>query len=487
MSNSIVTATRPYRCIQRARFGAAAALFAGFCTLQMTGCDSTTPGNSATYSVGGSVSGLNGKLVLVNNDFDALSVAANGPFRFTLTSSGGSPYAVVLSAEPGSQVCTIANGSGVIANADITNVSVTCSTSGESPVYAFTGGANGSAPNSGLTEGTDGNYYGTTTYGGANNLGTIYRITPAGAQTVLYSFRGGASDGQYPASGLELGDDGVFYVTTTAGGAFGKGTFFRITQSGAGTLLYSFGGSGSGAEPQGLTLLDDGNFYGTTTSGGAHGLGTVFKITASGVHTVLYSFKPGTDGQLPAAGLSPSPGGQLYGVTFYGGANGVGTLYRINPDGTGYASLYSFGASAVDGSYPGVKLRQANGDLYGSTGGGGTAGFGTVFKYSPATGATTVIHSFAGAPTDPAYPSSRLRVGPDGNLYGVSYYGGYFDGGAFFRMTLAGDVTTLYSFSVGEGGLGPNSSLLLSASGEFYGTTVLGGPTNNGTIYKIRP
>jgi len=382
----------------------------------------------------------------------------------------------------------VTNGSGVITNANITNVNVACATGPEATLYPFSGGADGKYPDSGVTAGPDGNFYGTTSYGGAHNLGTVFKITPAGDHTVLHSFAGGAGDGQYPASGLELGNDGAFYVTTTAGGAFGGGTFFKITLDGVETLLYSFGGKGSGKTPQGLTLLDDGNFYGTTTSGGTNNLGTIYKITPAGEQTVLYSFKRGADGRNPAAGLSRSNDGHLYGVAYYGGTRNLGTIFRIAPDGTGYSTLHSFVGGTEDGQYPAVKLRDIDdGSLYGSTSAGGEGGLGTVFKFDPASGVTSVIHSFSDAPDDGNFPSSRLRLGNDGNLYGVTFYGGYFDLGTFFRITPAGVLTVLHSFSGGLDGQGPNSSLLIGEDGAFYGTTVSGGATSNGTIYKIRP
>jgi uncharacterized repeat protein (TIGR03803 family) len=461
-----------------------------FFTVQLTGCGgSSSSSSSAVYSVGGTVSGLSGSdLTLINNETDALSVSSNGPFTFTLTSSGGGTYSVRIATQPSGQVCTVTNGSGVIAHASITSVNVACATGPEATLYAFSGGTDGSYPDSGLTAARDGNFYGTTTYGGANNLGTVFKVTPEGVKTVLYSFSGGPGDGQYPASGLELGSDGAFYVTTTAGGAFGGGTFFRITLDGTETLLYSFGGNGSGATPQGLTLLDDGNFYGTTTAGGANNLGTVFKMTSAGAQTVLYSFATGADGQTPVAGLSKSSDGHLYGVTYYGGTDNLGTIFRIAPDGTGYATLHSFAGGATDGSYPGVKLRDVpDGRLYGSTGAGGANGLGTIFRYDPSSGIATVIHSFAGPPDDGEYPSCRLRIGNDGNLYGVTFLGGYFDLGTFFAITPAGVLTVLHSFSGGADGRSPNSSLLVTPDGEFYGTTITGGPTNNGTIYKISP
>jgi uncharacterized repeat protein (TIGR03803 family) len=462
-------------------------------TLQLTGCgggsSSSGGSNSASFSVGGTVSGLSGgSLILINNETDSLSVLANGAFKFTLTSSRKGVYSVHLATQPSGQVCTVANGSGVITKANITSINVACAAGPEETVHAFSGGTDGNYPDSGLTAGPDGNFYGTTTYGGANNLGTVYKLTPAGVHTVLYSFAGGPTDGQYPASGLELGNDEAFYVTTTAGGAFGSGTFFKITLDGTETVLYSFGQDGSGANPQGLTLLADGNFYGTTTAGGANNLGTVYKITSEGLQTVLYSFTAGSDGNTPTAGLSSASDGNLYGVTYYGGTNNLGTIFRIAPDGTGYATLHSFAGGEADGAYPGTKLRNvADGSLYGSTGSGGAHGLGTIFKYNPVAGVTGVIHSFAGGPDDGNYPSCRLRVGNDENLYGVTYYGGSFDYGTFFRITPAGVLTVLYSFAGGSDGRSPNSSLLVTPDGDFYGTTVTGGSTTNGTIYKIHP
>ena len=443
-----------------------------------------------TFSVGGTVSGLaGGSLILVNNETEAISVSSDGPFEFTLTSESTSTYSVLLGSQPPGQVCTIANGSGVITNVNVTDITVGCATGSVATIHAFSGGAGGRYPDSGLTAGPDGDFYGTTTFGGAYGLGTVYKITPAGVHTVLYSFTGGPGDGQNPASGLELGDDGVFYATTTAGGAFGRGTFFKITTAGVVTTLYSFAGTASSGEnPQGLTLLADGNFYGTTTAGGANGRGTIFRMTAQGVQTVLHSFAPGAAGHTPVAGLSPNRDGYLYGVTYYGGTNDVGTIFRIAPDGTGYTTLHSFAGGPADGQYPGTKLRNvADGTLYGSTGGGGAGGKGTIFRYDPISGAASVIHSFAGGPDDGNHPSCRLRVGIDGNLYGVTFYGGYFDRGTFFRITPAGTLAVLHSFAGGTDGQGPNSSLLVTADGDFYGTTIAGGVTNNGTIYRIRP
>ncbi|MGH9257978.1 MAG: choice-of-anchor tandem repeat GloVer-containing protein [Vicinamibacterales bacterium] len=211
-------------------------------------------------------------------------------------------------------------------------------------------------------------------------------------------------------------------------------------------------------------------------------------MTSEGVQTVLHSFTTGSGGHTPVAGLSNASDGYLYGVAYYGGTNDFGTIFRIAPNGTGYATLHSFAGGAADGQYPGTKLRNVpDGTLYGSTGAGGSGGLGTLFRYDPASDVLSVLHSFAGAPADGSYPSCRLRVGHDGNLYGVTFYGGDFDLGTFFRITPAGELTVLHSFAGGTDGQSPNSSLLVTPDGDFYGTTVTGGPTNKGTIYKIRP
>jgi uncharacterized repeat protein (TIGR03803 family) len=164
-------------------------------------------------------------------------------------------------------------------------------------------GLDGSGPVASLVQGTDGNFWGTTYAGGPNNDGTIFKIAPGGTLTTLYSFQGGA-DGYGPKAGLIQATDGNFYGTNSGGGAdFGDGTIFRITPGGMLTTLYSFTGKADGGSPQaGLIQANDGNFYGTTVGGGAHGFGTVFKITPGGTLTTLYSFAGGPTGKDPSQG-----------------------------------------------------------------------------------------------------------------------------------------------------------------------------------------
>jgi uncharacterized repeat protein (TIGR03803 family) len=189
-----------------------------------------------------------------------------------------------------------------------------------------------------LIEGTDGNFYGTTTLGGAHGGGTVFKITLAGVETVLYSFGATNTDAFEPRAGLILGSDGNFYGTTYAGGAHQQsGTVFKITPTGAETVLYSFGATSTDAAlpVAGLIQGTDGNFYGTTSSGGTNGVvaltaGTVFKVTPAGVETVLHSFgTSSTDGAEPEGALIQGADGNLYGTTFLGGANSEGTVFKI--------------------------------------------------------------------------------------------------------------------------------------------------------------
>jgi uncharacterized repeat protein (TIGR03803 family) len=193
----------------------------------------------------------------------------------------------------------------------------------------------GNFPDSDLIQSTDGNMYGTTPAGGANNYGTVFKITLNGTLTTLHSFRD--TTGEYPSGGLIQGTDGNFYGTTQGGGANGEGTIFKVTSSGALTTLYSFcslSNCTDGYSPYaGLVQGTDGNFYGTAFSGGANDYGTVFKVTPGGALTTLYSFcsQSGcTDGELPDAGLVQDTNGTFYGATHFGGVDGGGTVFCLS-------------------------------------------------------------------------------------------------------------------------------------------------------------
>jgi len=337
-----------------------------------------------------------------------------------------------------------------------------------------------------------GNLYGTTQWGGASNVGTVFELSPAGASwtaTILYSFTGGA-DGGHPAAGLVMDRAGNLYGTGQTGGANGQGTVFKVSPSGAETLLYTFGSqSGDGSYPfAGLVLDETGNLYGTTYSGGANGGGTVFKLAPTGTETVLYSFGSRSgDGSNPYAGLVFDNNGNLYGATYSGGANGGGTVFKLAPTGT-ETVLYSFGSGSGDGSNPfgGFLIFDNNGNLYGTTVGGGANGGGTVFKLAP-TGTETVLYSFGSRSRDGSKPWSGLVFDEKGNLYGTTHGGGAYGAGVVFEVNPAAVTTTTLTSSLNPSVYGQAvtftavvSAALGTPTGTvifFAGSTALGSAT----------
>ena len=200
----------------------------------------------------------------------------------------------------------------------------------ETVLYSFTNGLDGGYPFGGLVRDSSGNLYGTTYSGGASSVGTVFKVTKTGTETVLHSFAGGA-DGEYPYASLVRDSSGNLYGTTSEGGASNVGTAFKVTPTGHETVLYSFAGGTDGANPfAGLVRDRKGNLYGTTEAGDSSGVGTVFKLTATGQETVLHTFTGGTtDGANPFGGLVRDAAGNLYGTTFVGGAFGHGAVYEI--------------------------------------------------------------------------------------------------------------------------------------------------------------
>ena len=363
-------------------------------------------------------------------------------------------------------------------------------------------GTNGANPGYvSLVRGTDGNFYGTTFFGGANNQGTVFKVTPTGELSTLYSFcaQTNCIDGTSPEAGLALGSDGNFYGTTSGGGAYlYYGTVFKITPAGLLTTLHSFQAYPTDGEAPVAALVQgsDGNFYGTTQIGGSGTFGTIFKVTPSGVLTTLYNFGDGAHGWYPYAGLVQGSDGNFYGTTFSGGdysaycgPPGCGTAFKITPAGE-LTTLYSFCAQpgCADGSGPWAGLVQASdGNFYGTTYGGGADFVGTVFKLTPA-GSLTTLHSFCaqGGCADGEEPVAGLVQASDGNFYGTTTYGGaYTSYGTVFKITPKGVLTTLHSFD-GTDGSAPWGGLVQAPDGFFYGTTVEGGVDgNDGTIFRV--
>src|SRR5271157_3231541 len=247
----------------------------------------------------------------------------------------------------------------------------------ESVLHSFPGSPDGANPYAGLVRDAQGNLYGTTVNGGAQAKGTVFKVDATGNETVLYSFTGAGGDGANPEAGLVPDAQGNLYGTTYAGGASNAGTVFKVDTTGNETVLYSFtGAGGDGAGPTGLLVRDaQGNLYGTTVFGGASGKGTVFKADATGNETVLYSFTgAGGDGANPEAGLVPDAQGNLYGTTDAGGASNAGTVFKVDTTGN-ETVLYSFTGAGGDGAGPtGLLVRDAQGNLYGTTVFGGASG-----------------------------------------------------------------------------------------------------------------
>jgi uncharacterized repeat protein (TIGR03803 family) len=374
-------------------------------------------------------------------------------------------------------------------------------------MHMFTGGTDGALPYASLIHATDGNFYGTTYFGGASNLGTVFRITPGGSLTVLHAFTPG-TDGAHPYGALIQATDGNLYGTTFGdGGASNLGTVFKMTPGGTVTVLHAFIPGTDGAYPNAaLIQATDGNFYGTTPYGGTSASGTVFKMTPSGTVSVLHAFTGGTDGTYPYAALIQATDGNFYGTTIGGGSTncnsyGCGTVFKMTPSGI-VTVLHAFTGEATEGTAPEAPLIQAtDGNFYGTTyyGGGtgcndrGIEGCGTIFKMTPA-GTVTVLHAFIGGTTEGAYPHAALIQATNGNFYGATGNGGgtgcyYYDTsgcGTVFKMTPGGTVTVLHAFTGGTDGAGP-AAVIQANDGNFYGTTASGGASNAGTVFMMTP
>jgi uncharacterized repeat protein (TIGR03803 family) len=389
-----------------------------------------------------------------------------------------------------------------------------------SPAQTFTSLAgfnliNGEGPEW-LVQGTNGNFYGTTRFGGPgpSYSGTVFEITPAGVLSRIYSFfcsNTSCVNGGGPNEGLLLAANGNFYGLTSVGGgnSSSTGTVFQITPTGALNTVYSFcalANCADGEYPTGLVQASNGNFYGTTSAGGTSVFGTVFKLTPAGKLTTLHSFCPGgnggdcPDGRNPSGRLIQASNGNFYGTTYEGGANGSGggTIFEITPAGT-LTTLYSFCAQAncADGAGPFGLIQAANGNFYGTTFAGGAAGCGgpgcgTIFEMTP-TGTLTTLYSFCAGSGCPINPGPLMQA-TDGNFYGTTIEG-TLNGGAVFEFIPTGSLTTLYNFCFQVNctdGLDPETGVLQGTDGTFYGTTVAGGPSPNcpkalgcGTVFSV--
>ncbi|MBA3912411.1 MAG: hypothetical protein H0X25_00795 [Acidobacteriales bacterium] len=361
----------------------------------------------------------------------------------------------------------------------------------------------GAQPLSGLVQGLDGNLYGTTSEDllGRTYHGTLFKITTGGTVTNLHKFNG-LGDGGVLFAGLTLTPDGSFYGVTNGGGPDAAGTIFKYS-GGKVTTLYLFDRDTADFPFGGLFLAADGNLYGTTTDSGdkASSVGTVFRITQGGVFTILYKFaEKGADGDYPEGQLVQNGDGSLYGTTNQGGAQGDGTIFKINQAGD-LTTLYSFcsvGTQCLDGAAPQAGLILGNdGAFYGTTYSGGdnscqpADSCGTLFKYSQS--GLTTLHVFQ--PGEGAQPTAPLYQGTDGNFYGAAVIGGKVwdpsctEGcGTLFSLTPSDNLTVLHTFCETAGcpdGQNPYGPVVQATDGNFYGTAEQGGSSGDGIVYKL--
>jgi uncharacterized repeat protein (TIGR03803 family) len=348
-------------------------------------------------------------------------------------------------------------------------------------LYSFpTNDLSGDTPYSALTQAKDGKLYGTAVEGGTNGYGTIFRVTTNGVFNALYSFNYTAGGILY--AGLVQGSDSYLYGVAADGGSSGDGTVFRLTTNATGfSTLFTFSGVNGDFPVAGMVQGTDGYFYGTTYEGGVYGYGTIFKITSGGARTTLLSFDE-SDGVYPSGVLVQGTDGNFYGTAEEGGTNGAGLVFKITPGGS-FTMLYCF-SGLNDGAVPTAGLVQGlDGNFYGTTIEGGSNDMGTVFRITPA-GALTSLYSFTGT-NDGANPWSGLVQSSDGNFYGTTEAGGPYSDGTVFRISSTGDFATMVAFDGYEGST-PLGALTQGADGNLYGTTGVGGAGNYGTIFQLR-
>jgi uncharacterized repeat protein (TIGR03803 family) len=369
--------------------------------------------------------------------------------------------------------------------------------------------SDGASPGAGMTLGSDGNLYGTTTTGGINGAGIIFSLSPNGKLTDLWDFQPVLdSDSQefygFGPNELTAGPMGFFYGTTQGGGTNRTGTIFKMAPSGQEVDVYVFSAAGtdvSASNPDGmiptgaLVLGTNGNFYGTTQYGGTNGNGTIFQVTPNGAFTSVYSFSAlggasfnaNADGATPN-GLTLGTDGNFYGTTQRGGSNGAGTFFEFTISGA-LTPLYSFGATDNDAASPQAALAQGpNGSFYGTSASGSSALSGTIFEVTPS-GAETVLYSFSGG-NDGGLPNTALTFGSDGNFYGTTSSEGLNGYGTLFKITPAGAFSSLYSFaalntnSENPIGANPSAALAVGRDGNLYGSCAYGGANGTGTIFR---
>jgi uncharacterized repeat protein (TIGR03803 family) len=359
-------------------------------------------------------------------------------------------------------------------------------------LYQFKAGPGGAEPYATPIIDSQGNLYSTTCNDGAFASGVVWKLSPAGKETVLYNFKQTGGGGGMPYSSLIRDAAGNLYGTTQFRGiyggrcgAFGCGTVFKIDPSGKEIVLHRFTGKANDGmtSEQGLVADPSGNLYGTTTHGGSKGLGVIFKIDVSGKWSILHSFDFGVEGFFPYGGtLLRDTEGNLYGTVEVGGSGGGGSVFKLGPHGK-LTVLHAFGGTGDGASPIGNLVKDAAGNFYGVTEYGGAFGFGTVFKID-AKGVETVLYSFSGTKGDGLSPVGGLVRDDAGNLYGTTNSGGAHFLGTIFKLDPNNKETILHQFD-GATGRNPEFALLLDSKGTLYGTAFQGGAYGGGVVFKL--
>jgi uncharacterized repeat protein (TIGR03803 family) len=362
-----------------------------------------------------------------------------------------------------------------------------------SVLYAFGSASGGGIQPSGtLARDSAGNLYGVTQGGGRNAVGTIFKLDSSNTETILYNFNL-PPDAMLPVYGVIRSSLGAIYGPA-GGGRYGNGSgdgaLFKLSASGKETVLHSFGSGSDGVIPSGGLVEDSkGNVYGVTIQGGSHGLGTIFRVTPAGKETILYNFTnaAGTPEGTPLIDQH----GNLFGTTLEGGTNGFGAVFEFSASGK-FRVIYSFCAQlhCADGSQPMTGVVQDSaGNLYGTTINGGSFGQGTAYKLT-LRGTETVLHSFRLGGGDGYFPESALVPDGSGNFYGTTAVGGTTGVGTIFRVDSAGDETILHSFcaesNCADGGQPALGTLLRDEAGNLYGAAI-GGSHQSGVVFKLTP
>jgi uncharacterized repeat protein (TIGR03803 family) len=388
-------------------------------------------------------------------------------------------------------------------------LALTASASTEKVVWNFKGGSDGSGPWSNyFISDAKGNLYAATAAGGTYSAGTVFMLSPAGKETILYEFTGSNGDGNAPHGRLAFDAKGNIYGTTQAGGTNGTGTVYELSPKRGGgwteKVIYSFSATGAdGISPSaGMTIAPDGTMYSTTPDGGAFSGGVIFSLkkTAKGwKQRVIHNINFPNEGGFPYEGLMRDAAGNLYGVAPAGGAAGNGVVYRLSHTKKGWVDtvLHSFTNQNGDGSglYWIDLIGDTSGNIYGATSFGGTNGTGMVWElvYSKTkkSYSESILYEFgASGSGDGNDPYGGLAMDSKGNLYGTALNGGSSNLGAVYKLTKQGKTwkeTVLHSFVGANDGAQPTGNPYIDAKGRLYGMTQTGGKSNLGIVYRITP